>query len=695
MPASATRRTPVYVNVYDMIPASTITSIGYYMGLGVFHSGVEILDKEFNFGGHEYNFTGVFCVEPRVGPPGVMYKETILVGFTTKTDQEINQVIQTLSKEYTGMNHHRNMREVASDTDSGKPTAGFLSRLRQGQDDDDDDEKEKARHLQEDHACQSIPDHDNPFSVREPTISVVSPSWTRYQAESHEHTRSSSQEPRFRSPDMDSPPASSWTTRIPPGNNLLTETIVQDMDLVCTPSTHDPIIFRYSDIIKSPADNDKDQPEVGTPPMTSESISLKKRKRKAPFAQDEDQDGNEDNEEEHPVDRFVFQRTPTTTGGERGEGGEGGRHHHRQLWQQQQKEYQQQLQHQQHQQQEQEHQHTLPSWELNTPDFKNIQLSSLATITPEGFSRLGRQPPRIPPVLPGPGQRVSPPERTFAATPTARFSKPPGANSSRHSSSNDQIDPEPLWASAGRRAVMRLKYGLYDEEAEGVQEDDERGVSILAEKFGEHEAASGSGSGSGPVYPVHIGRTFQSKLAVSKQDSLAAMLASERRQQDLDEQHQQEQQAENPRTHEKSNSGQGRKHPYREDGLGEKLDPIMDANGLLPMEEDLHGDPRLLDSSGREDAEQQATYSDAGFRYKKKAIDSFNESGRVDNQEVSQEAKDRMKLEAELEAELHNYTGNQFFVAMYVGGQMSADTLLQGNIRELSAVHCVEYAMRF
>ncbi|KAF9148516.1 hypothetical protein BGX20_006309, partial [Mortierella sp. AD010] len=68
----------------------------------VFHSGVEILDKEFNFGGHEYNFTGVFCVEPRVGPPGVVFKETILVGFTTMTDQEINQVIQTLSKEYSG-----------------------------------------------------------------------------------------------------------------------------------------------------------------------------------------------------------------------------------------------------------------------------------------------------------------------------------------------------------------------------------------------------------------------------------------------------------------------------------------------------------------------------------------------------------------------------------------------------------------
>lgn len=35
-------------------------------------------------------------------PLALVTRETILVGFTTKTDHEINQVIQTLSKEYTG-----------------------------------------------------------------------------------------------------------------------------------------------------------------------------------------------------------------------------------------------------------------------------------------------------------------------------------------------------------------------------------------------------------------------------------------------------------------------------------------------------------------------------------------------------------------------------------------------------------------
>ncbi|KAI8594273.1 hypothetical protein EDD21DRAFT_99487 [Dissophora ornata] len=38
MPASTTRRTPVYVNVYDMIASNTLTSIGYFLGLGMAHS---------------------------------------------------------------------------------------------------------------------------------------------------------------------------------------------------------------------------------------------------------------------------------------------------------------------------------------------------------------------------------------------------------------------------------------------------------------------------------------------------------------------------------------------------------------------------------------------------------------------------------------------------------------------------------
>jgi hypothetical protein len=80
--------TPVYVNVYDMAP--DINKKTYWLGLGIFHSGVEIVGQgvlihsfsvssvwgfhihfsapEFAFGGHAYDFTGVITVLPKRSP---------------------------------------------------------------------------------------------------------------------------------------------------------------------------------------------------------------------------------------------------------------------------------------------------------------------------------------------------------------------------------------------------------------------------------------------------------------------------------------------------------------------------------------------------------------------------------------------------------------------------------------------------
>ncbi|GAA5797346.1 hypothetical protein HPULCUR_002729 [Helicostylum pulchrum] len=99
----------VYVNVYDMIQPNYITHFGYYaLGIGVFHSGVEICGKEYCFGGHEVpNLTGVFVVEPKIGIP----------------ELTLNTIGLTLSDEFMGPSYNLLSRNCNHFTE------GFVERL--------------------------------------------------------------------------------------------------------------------------------------------------------------------------------------------------------------------------------------------------------------------------------------------------------------------------------------------------------------------------------------------------------------------------------------------------------------------------------------------------------------------------------------------------------------------------------------
>lgn len=92
----------VFVNVYDLHHTNDYS---YYVGIGIFHSGVEIGDKEYSFGGHEFSYTGVFDITPRTAY-GAKFRETHYLGDLHITPRELQRVIDELSDEFPGNSYH-------------------------------------------------------------------------------------------------------------------------------------------------------------------------------------------------------------------------------------------------------------------------------------------------------------------------------------------------------------------------------------------------------------------------------------------------------------------------------------------------------------------------------------------------------------------------------------------------------------
>ncbi|GAB4820977.1 hypothetical protein N2152v2_008023 [Parachlorella kessleri] len=99
----ASSATTVYLNVYDLIEQNHWT---YWCGVGIFHSGVEVYGVEYAFGGHEYDAPGVFATSPKQAPGTVTFRESVPIGETSLSPQEVHAVVQQMGRTYRGNQYH-------------------------------------------------------------------------------------------------------------------------------------------------------------------------------------------------------------------------------------------------------------------------------------------------------------------------------------------------------------------------------------------------------------------------------------------------------------------------------------------------------------------------------------------------------------------------------------------------------------
>ena len=63
-------------------------------------------DSEYAYGGHPYSYTGVYDTDPKqaaeVAGQGVKYEESLLIGTTMMSHDEVQELIHGLGKQYNG-----------------------------------------------------------------------------------------------------------------------------------------------------------------------------------------------------------------------------------------------------------------------------------------------------------------------------------------------------------------------------------------------------------------------------------------------------------------------------------------------------------------------------------------------------------------------------------------------------------------
>lgn len=95
---SSSQSSRVFLNVYDLNEQSN--EYLYPLGLGLYHSGVEISGIEYTFAGE----SGIYEMTPKNAPPA-KFRESIDLG-PSPTSREISNAIEELRHDFKGTDYH-------------------------------------------------------------------------------------------------------------------------------------------------------------------------------------------------------------------------------------------------------------------------------------------------------------------------------------------------------------------------------------------------------------------------------------------------------------------------------------------------------------------------------------------------------------------------------------------------------------